>query len=355
MWTCSKILLLVAGLALFARDSFAEDVLLPEGSRKEIEKLFSGKNIIIHDAELGWTIKPDMVRHGTRLSNAAGMRAWREYAVRPSSGILRAAAYGDSFVYGAGAATEDTWTEKVSSGAPNIEVMNYGVPAYGLDQAWLRFRNEGRKFGASVAIIGLAPDTIFRNLGVFRPFYEPGIGMPFSKPRFLNKKNGLELAPNPLRSAADYDRFFQNQQAAEWVGRDDWFYQKYKSPPSDLAKDLCYKPDCEAARLALLLAKGFAAEVKAGGAAPLLLLFCDRASYEQAAEEGETPYAPLLRSLRKAGLEVLDTSEALMASGAAAPALFSEANHYTPYANELVAGAVRAWLLGKFPGASTAK
>ena len=44
-----------------------------------------------------------------------------------------------------------------------------------------------------------------------------------------------------------------------------------------------------------------------------------------------------------------------MASGAAAPALFSEANHYTPYANELVAGAVRAWLLGKFPGASTAK
>ena len=57
------------------------------------------------DAHLGWRPPPGFSNDREHV-NAQGLRSTREYAPVPAPGVLRIAAFGDSFVYGAEVATE---------------------------------------------------------------------------------------------------------------------------------------------------------------------------------------------------------------------------------------------------------
>ena len=94
------------------------------------------------DSLLGWRYRPGYSSETDHL-NAQGLRARREYAPIPATGTWRVAAFGDSFVYGNEVRDEDTWCALLEAGAGDLEVLNYGVGGYGLDQAFLRFQSEG--------------------------------------------------------------------------------------------------------------------------------------------------------------------------------------------------------------------
>jgi len=101
------------------------------------------------DPELGWA----PIR-GAGEINSAGMRADREYAAKAPPGVLRIAAFGDSFTYGSDVALGADWATQITTLAPAIEVLNYGVPAYGLDQAYLRYRAVGSDYRPDIVLIG---------------------------------------------------------------------------------------------------------------------------------------------------------------------------------------------------------
>ena len=152
------------------------------------------------DPDLGWVTVPG-ARSRSPCANRAGLRAEREYAPAPPPGVVRIAAFGDSFVHGDEVTTDEAWPTRLERLQPGLEVLNYGVGGYGIDQAMLRFFREGARFAPHVVLVGVITDDVLRGVNVFRPFFAPTTGNVLTKPRFLLDDDGtLRLLPNPLRS-----------------------------------------------------------------------------------------------------------------------------------------------------------
>lgn len=115
------------------------------------------------DPILGWVAR--------RETNTAGMRDDREYEKVPPPDTLRISAFGDSFTFSSDVALEDSWSKQLSAIEPSVEVLNYGVGAYGLDQAFLRYLKVGTTYNPDIVFIGYMSENIARNVNIFRPFY----------------------------------------------------------------------------------------------------------------------------------------------------------------------------------------
>ncbi len=183
---------------------------LTEEERQIVKKLVEGKNqYFAHSPSLGWTIQPQ----GTfeiYKANSQGIRAEKDYESAPVAGVTRIAAFGDSFTHSDEVAFSDSWPQKLSSLNPDLEVLNFGVSGYGLDQAFLRFEKEGKQFHPKVVLICFLSENIARNVNVFRPFYGD-THFPFAKPRFLLTKEEISLQPNPLSRLEDYTELLKNE------------------------------------------------------------------------------------------------------------------------------------------------
>ena len=86
-------------------------------------------------------------------------------------------------------------------------MKNFGVGNYGLDQAFLRLKKQIKKDDKSkIILLGVCPETIRRNLSLWKHFFEFGNIFNF-KPRYakdrLNNKTILET--NPIKSFNDYN------------------------------------------------------------------------------------------------------------------------------------------------------
>lgn len=337
-------LLLAAACLLAAPPARAGELRLSDENRLEISRLlYNKKNVVMFSPELGWALRPGAAsKDGRYRVNAAGLRAEEEYPLKPPAGKVRVAAFGDSFVFGTDVSGPETWAARISSASPRLELLNFGVPAYGLDQALLRFRAEGRKYSPAVVIIGVLPNTLHRNLTAFRPFWDPGAGMPFAKPRFSLSGGSLLLHPNPLLSEKDYRPLLEPGTAVpEELGRHDWFRNR---PPGE-AGVFCFEDACAGFRLLKKLLDAFAGEARAAGAKPLVVIFPDRPAFENPGPA----YAPLKTFLEGRNYPFLDLLEPLRAAGARPERLYGPTAHFTPDANALAAGFIAAKLEAVFP------
>jgi hypothetical protein len=155
-------------------------------------------SVTAFDAELGWCVRPDSGRAaGDVHVGSLGARGTRRYGEHPPSGIVRLACFGDSFTFGD--EVKDAWTFEALLEAldPRVQALNFGVPAYGTDQALLRFRREGLH-GARVAVLGLLLENIGRNVNRYRALWTPRTETPLAKPRFVLVAGRLELVPVPF-------------------------------------------------------------------------------------------------------------------------------------------------------------
>lgn len=156
---------------------------------------------VIYDERLGWAYRPRAIRqYGDFTVNGAGIRARREYSQSPPPDHLRIALFGDSFTAGDDVSDDEVWgalLEALLRGAGiRAEVLNFGVGAYGMDQAYLRWQHQGKTYAPDIVIFGLQPDNLKRNLNVFRQLMSIH-GPPFSKPRFALVADGLDLLNSP--------------------------------------------------------------------------------------------------------------------------------------------------------------
>lgn len=314
------------------------------------------------DPELGWVTIPGAV---SKLSvvNLAGVRAARDYAPQPPPGVVRIAAFGDSFVHGDEVGTAQAWPTVLERSQPRVEVLNFGVGGYGLDQALLRFSAESAKFHPQVVLVGVIADDVLRGVNVFRPFFTPTTGDALTKPRFLLDGDELRLLPNPLRSAADYRAFLADPVPVLHAIVP---YDHYAPPASDagpldfLATARLVKllrasaarpdlgrpatrggqldPDAEPGRLALATLREFVARVRAQGAAPLIVFFPDRTELDEHRACRPSTYQLLFDRLAADGLPVIDMMGGFdrLAPGWTTRRIMRR-NHYSPYGNRLVA------------------
>jgi hypothetical protein len=311
---------------------------------------------LVPDRELGWSIKPNG-RSGAYSATADGLRGapGRSTSLSVPPGKIRVSLYGDSFTHGDGAPLEHTWAEQLERLRGDVEVLNFGVPAYGADQALLRFRRDGRRFEAHVHILGIWPEDLVRNLSVVRFYLLPSGHLSSSKPRFVLGGSGLALVNSPVLSREEFLDTVLQRRIAPVLALDYWYREEEQRFPfyyhlhsvraalsvhnayqrREMRKRLYFDKEGEALKLAVAIAEAFRHEVQALGARAYVALIPMRELVEAQAS-GAFPLAELLRAR---GIAVLDFGPAFAsrAANAGIASLFLPDGHLTALGNRLIA------------------
>lgn len=342
---------------------------LNEQQRSRLLQFVEGHGYFIYDPALGWLRNrtPDKFKEQINEQN---IRASGEYSVLPPSGVLRVEAYGDSFVYGAEVRARETWTAVLEAETSGVEVLNFGVEAYGIDQALLRYRAEGRVFEPHTVLIGFVSVDFERAMNVFRTFKIRPNAFLLTKPKFRMNGPSLELVPNPLRQAQDYHLFFQDHQGMmssidEYNGRS---IPRVYAGPLDflgsvrLAKLFLNKVavaateadrDKEMAELNRRLVQMFYEEVDGSGARPIILIFPIKEELKRYLEGKTSGLEPFIADFKQRGYSYLDLTEsfagAIKRSGRSLEDYFAPRGHYSVLGNRIVAERLHVFLSAEIP------
>ena len=320
---------------------------------------------LVADPELGWAPTPShgppyaFDRSGIRVADPS-----TNYAEKPSGSALRVALFGDSFTNGIGVSQPETWAAELERQSPSgrLEVLNFGVPAYGMDQAFLRYRKTGRRFQPDVVVFGLQLENVARNVNVMRPFYANTTDVPLTKPFFALEGGSLRLLNSPtvppdriaatLRTFEDwplarYERYYDPADYRARFWHASHLVTLAIDSTASVLSDLKPRETPSATiDLALRILHTFEQEATRDGARFLVFHLPIRVELVAALEGKPSPYAAERAAIFRE-FPVIESLEALkQAAGAhGVPALFNESMHYSPPANRAVASALVPSLL----------
>lgn len=366
----------LAGLAFLAR--FADRQYMPAdrlsaGQITTIKSFIEGRaDYFQFDTETGWTIRKNGRYKNLYRANASGFRADREYSMDVPEGHLRICTFGDSFTHCDEVGNDFTWQQCMESDRAELEVLNFGVGAYGLDQAYLRYENTKRRYATDYVFIGFMPENIYRMVNTFRAFYQAGTGLPLAKPRYILQDGRIALLKNPLPSLSDYQTLLEDtQHKSREIGVHDYFYhRRYVSGPFD------WSPGVRLLKMAITevadrfsgnrpVKKGFFNESSEAykitlkvfdlfyracrqHATPVILVFPHIGNMQQAQRNGGKEYAPLLAYFDYMGYRYIDLLDAFAEDlrEDTVQSLFV-GQHYSAKANRLVAAHLLRYLDGR--------
>ena len=155
---------------------------------------------LVYDEALGWTVGRDRSgANGLHLSSAEGLRAARRGAVLAGPKTKpRIAIAGDSFVFAEEVAFEDSWGHLLEANSGGkFEVLNFGVPGYSIDQAYLKVKKDVLAWQPDIIILGFPLSDFYRTVTVYPFISSPHWSMPFSKPRIVRDGNALRTLNVP--------------------------------------------------------------------------------------------------------------------------------------------------------------
>lgn len=377
-----RIVLLLMVIGVLELSSLAVIAMLPQRDIRRVRAIYreqsdqirqyldrSTPHLVEMHPVLGWRHAPNYRDQSTQM-NALALRSDREYSSTAPAGVLRAAAFGDSFVYCSEVENAACWTSIIEATNRDIELLNYGVGGYGLDQAYLRYLLEGETLSPHVVLLGFMPDDINRTVNVYRRFLARDFVL--FKPRYVLSGSGdLTLLEVPVKTPADYAALLARPSDVIEYGRNDhwysrcvyenpvydylatvrlacaaasWAYGKYLDPDRPI-KGEYFNEDSTAFEIQVALLGKFADAVLARRTFPLVVMLPDRKSVERAREGRATVYEPLMRYMRERAVPYLDAAEAfrLRKGTTEVSGWFAPHGHYSVAGNEVVA----SWLAPK--------
>lgn len=331
--------------------------------RAGVEGYIANKEIsvVIYDEKLGWSFRPNSARQaGTFTLNSGGFRARRDYEQVPPPNTLRIALFGDSFTAGDDVGDDEVWSHQLEllleEAGIRAEVLNFGVGAYGMDQAYLRWMEHGKGYSPDIVIFGLQPENLARNLNVFRQLMH-GSGPPFSKPRFILNNNELELINSPTlppeqliaafedfsgHPLAPYEHHYASRYAASnWWAKSRVASLLFSALKRDVEDVNIYGHDTEGGQLGKAIIDAFASDAAGQNArfvAVHLPLQRHLQHYYHASPPRQPPYQFLLDHCRN-NLSYIAMEEHIDA-GYIDDRFWTETKHYGPALHALVAEAV---------------
>jgi hypothetical protein len=344
----------LAGTRLFDRPLVPYDVTEPvvEGRKADPRTAY-----LVFDADLGWRVGAARTgRGGLYHSDARGLRR------SGLAGVERIAAFGDSFTHGDDVTDGDTWIARLNE--RGLAVVNAGVPGYGVDQAWLRYRRLKKELSADTILIGVMADNIGRHVNRYRPFITPAERIYFVKPRFARNGDALELLPSPFGTEADYGRPADALRASlTKAGAQDRFFDPrfYDASPFDalrlarIARTLSLErtrpadwrslyDDRDAVALTIAIVKGFADEVRADGRRPVVLFLPERTVTRDLIEGRIPPTAAFVKGLADLGVPLLDLSPQVSVFAKRPDGLAHFLPHYSADLSRAVADTVAGYI-----------
>jgi len=197
-----------------------------------------------HHPVLGWYSQKNKTASLTSANfspveihtNSAGFRGTREYSNEKPNGIIRIVALGDSFVFGFGVQDSKTFPAALELQDASREVLNLGVPGYGIDQIYLSYREIARKYHPDIVLIGIFPEDFWR---CTRSFADSG----HVKPYFSLSPRGrliLHNVPVPPPFSLNTDQFPQIVEQNEFLKllNKSVLFRLAKKPTLKLAKNV---------------------------------------------------------------------------------------------------------------------
>jgi hypothetical protein len=316
---------------------------------------------MIYDAQTGWKPRPHISTHnGNYRYNSVGIRSQpKEYNLKPAAGVLRIALFGDSFTHGDDVPFYETWGAQLEAilneqGTP-AEVINFGVSAYGMDQAYLRWQTFGKTYSPHIVLFGFQAENVNRNVNMLRAFYAGGTGIPFSKPRFVLEQNNtlrlinsptlaLEKVPHVMANMetwdlARYETFFDRRKYAKHF----WDLSRLISLAADVLSEKTqrrrihpFRLDSEPARVTLALLRDFEHDVESHDAEFIVVHLPTESDLKRLLEGRVCAYQPLLEQVAKQHRLIDPQPELLKAARMdSLDSLFQR--HYSAEGNRIIA------------------
>jgi hypothetical protein len=339
------------------RDRVIRPRVLPIRSAGEkLERyLTSADSTFVYHRVLGWIPRPSSrTADGLYAYDEHGIR--REGSRRPrpdADDALRIAVFGDSFTHGDEVPYRDTFPAlleaRIEASGRRARVTNVGVPGYGMDQALLRFREQGALARPQVVVFGFQRENVRRNLNLIRPLYHTRTGLPFAKPRFAVENGALVLVNVPVLPfdrvvatlrAIDawdlvrYERFYDPRDFAKPA----WRRSKLAAVAADLLAGPPFAANAEEeVRVALALVRSFEAEVRARGAAFVVVHLPTRDDLKRLAAGREILWRELLEQMDDRHGVVRPEQRLIDAAPDGDPARLFGPFHYARPAHEVVA------------------
>ncbi len=322
-----------------------------------------------YDGALGWSIRPNSKsKNLLYASNSAGLRESGEVSIEKDSNTVRIAAFGDSFVHADDVSNLQTWESEAQTvlqqRGVNAEVLNFGVPGYGIDQAYLRYQSMGKNYSPDIVLIGFQPENCFRNVNINRVFYTKSTDIPLFKPRFvLGEGESLRLVDSPTpepQSVESTIAGFDSSPLAKW----EYYYHEsdYDPNPARSSKlfslveflastisekwsrseEAFYSMDSEGGMLCYSVLKQFESEAKNNGSQVYIIHFPFEKYVKKSMQGENIPYAALLEKIKSSGSNVIDLEPLLekKAKEKSLKELFIP--HYSPELNQSVGTCVGA-------------
>lgn len=320
------------------------------------------------DAELGWTTRESFVGANESYDAQGARRGLVEAHGARAPGITRVAAFGCSFTHADEVADADAWCARLDELRADVDVQNFGVGAYGIDQALLRFRRVVPALDVDEVWLGLMPRAALRVVSMYRPALAHEDRSVALKPRFeLDGRGELVLVPLPVASARELgellcapdDRFvtalaahdaFVGAWASAFAPHGDHLWHRSFAarlivtklegrarPHDDALRDAA----SECFTMLRAIVARFRMDVEARGARFRVLILPDRPSLDafKAARAGGPPpaYQAFVEALQADGVDVVDVTDALATADVPGAGLFAPGGHWSPAGNRVVA------------------
>jgi hypothetical protein len=316
-------------------------------------------SVIVEDPDTGWAPRPGS-SNALYAYNQETIRVPTpsvHYPVESPAGTTRIAIFGDSFTNGVDESYEHTWGaflhHALHTATRPTEVLNFGVPGYGMDQAFLRWRKLGGTYNPAVVVFGLQIENVKRNVNLLRPLYNRFTDLPFAKPRFVVRDDRLEVINVPAIPPSHLPATIAD--IANWpLAASEAYYDpdNYRVRPWHLSRLATFaaqvigeSPDSDdriatpvEGELALRILQAFHDDVRRNGASFVVVHLPRRSDLAALQTSGSLPNADLLREV--AGrFDFAEASGALLeeARRTSLASLFNKSSHYTPAANRVVA------------------
>ena len=331
-------------------------------SKSIIDQYHVRPSYLMYHSTLGWVPRPRSTSdNGLYHANDEGIRRGSiDENTRSHNNDLRIVLLGDSYTHGDEVPFEHTWgyylTKQLAQRGIQADVINLGVPAYGMDQAFLRWKTFAEKFSADIVIFGFQPENVKRNLNIFRNLYYKSSAMPFSKPRFILRGNQLQAINSPTVPPDKIEEIFMNFNA--WENRkyeyyyrsqdyEDFIWLKSKFLGAviggidhlwDESREReFYRIDREPSRLGLTILDELRSDVEHRNAAFLVTILIPKWDFHYVRRNRPFPYQDLLQVI-KHKYDTIETSTELFhhRRNGDFNELFSQL-HYSAKGNEIVA------------------
>lgn len=195
------------------------------------------RTYFIYDRELGWTVGPNRQSpDGLYFSSVEGIRsAGPNVRMAAQTPRFRVALVGDSNAFSFEVPFEESWGYYLQRFlGDDVQVLNFGVDGYGIDQMYLRYQRDVRPWKPQVVVVGFIEHDLWRTMAVY-PIVSFGWRGYLVKPRFTIEHGNLELLNVPLPLPEEILTTARVQQLPfidyDWgYGTTDWAWRFDRAP-----------------------------------------------------------------------------------------------------------------------------